>query len=367
MNRGGRLTLAACQQVRLAVTLIDLGARRVLVQHLTRLPRTALRPLYRDLRRPAPGGPLPSQLAACVQPRRRQLHATLFAALYQRQATTVTVDPTALVQDYQRYQPFAPSERQRLDLSTAWLVAQALSADWLRLQPCAQCGAPSLVATVAVVARCGVCGERQTAQSAPRSARPVTAEPERALPPAGIRSLADCQALELAVTLVNLGLRGVLVQLATGLSGHAIAALYRSIHGRPPPAGPLPAGTGSLLRRSRQHLHAALLAVLYQHGHTPPGSGGIDYPRLIQAYQVYCQLAPATAYRLDSNDAWVIARDLSARLAYLSACPDCATPFLRLADASRLPQCPACTLVRPIAIRPGTRQTGLKPRAFLTG
>jgi hypothetical protein len=69
----------------------------------------------------------------------------------------------------------------------------------------------------------------------------------------------------------------------------------------------------------------------------------LDVYALIDAYDLYRDMVAESA-RLDSNDAWVIVRDLRVGTAELRHCRTCDAPYL-VANASRLqPTCPLCAL-----------------------
>lgn len=153
------------------------------------------------------------------------------------------------------------------------------------------------------------------------------------------------QAETLALALLGHGARVGVVHWATGVKLEVLAHWFRHLNGRPPPRGPLPESSGSMVRTRAQQAQASLFGVIYALHHRD-GTGGhaIDPWGLVRAYEMYLSLgAAAQGRRLSINDAWILARDLRGGLASLDWCPTCQAPYVATRDGI-LVGCPLCAL-----------------------
>jgi len=345
----GLRTQADAATLRVAIRLLERGARTTLVRVATGLPGAGVRSLYAQVhgRRP-PQGPPPQQVTEQLAPRRRHVHAALLAALYQGLTPgRAVLDPEALVDAYDAYEAFAPEDRQMhgLDINGAWLIARDLRAGALRLHPCPHCGSPYLRAPAQPPGHCPQCGQALGPVAA--AAADLERPPHPAGPPprGGLRAIerADEARVHLALRMLRHQPRVAIVALATGLPEGALTAIYHDLHGAAPRSGPLPEGVARLMVPRRRHVHAALLAALYQ-GLTR-GRAVLDPQALADAYERYADWAPADRlrYGLSFNEAWILARDLRTGEARLHRCVACGGPWLALTHSPVTPGCPTCT------------------------
>jgi uncharacterized Zn finger protein (UPF0148 family) len=141
-------TVADSELLVLAVALLRHQARIPLVAAATGLPEPSLLVLYRDLHGQSPvAGQLRASASAVLRPYRRHLHATLFAALYQRLAgeSDPRQDARRLLQAYERYRRLAPADPYGIDINTAWVIARDLRTRWVTLRRCPRCTSPYLM------------------------------------------------------------------------------------------------------------------------------------------------------------------------------------------------------------------------------
>jgi hypothetical protein len=142
--------LADLERLALAVALLRRRARISIVHHETGVSRAKLRALYREIHgHGAPSGQIPMIGGATIQTRAQQIHAGLFAALYERYggpATTRQLDIRAVVAAHDLYRAMAPNEAP-MDLNAAWVIARDLRVGTAELRTCSACAVRYLVAS----------------------------------------------------------------------------------------------------------------------------------------------------------------------------------------------------------------------------
>ena len=153
--------LADLERLALAVSLLRRRARVSIVHHETGVSRAKLRALFREIHgRGAPSGQIPMIGGATIQTRAQQVHAGLFAALYERYggpATTRQLDIRAVIAAYDLYRAMAPTEAP-LDLNAAWVIARDLRVGTAELRNCNACAVRYLVASASRLApTCPLC------------------------------------------------------------------------------------------------------------------------------------------------------------------------------------------------------------------
>jgi hypothetical protein len=171
---------------------------------------------------------------------------------------------------------------------------------------------------------------------------PCSARARRLAPPG---PLGRHQAETLALALLGHGARVGVVHWATGVKLEVLAHWFRHLHRRPPPRGPLPESSGSMVRTRAQQAQASLFGVVYARHHQA-GAGGhaIDPWALVHSYELYLFLgAAARGAPLSINEAWILARDLRGGLASLDWCPTCQARYVATQDGI-LVGCPLCAL-----------------------
>ncbi len=134
--------LVDLERLELAVELLRRKARVSIVHHETGVSRAKLRTLHRELHgRSAPSGQIPMIGGATIQTRTQQVHAGLFAALYERYggpSTTRQLDIRAVMAAHDLYRTMAPGE-PKVDFNTAWVIARDLRVGTAELRYCVVC------------------------------------------------------------------------------------------------------------------------------------------------------------------------------------------------------------------------------------
>ena len=134
--------LSDLERLELAVSLLRRKARVSIVHHETGVSRAKLRILHRELHgRGAPSGQIPMIGGATIQTRALQVHAGLFAALYERYAGPAMsrqLDIRAVIAAHDLFESMVPQEPQ-LDLNAAWVIARDLRVGTSELRYCGVC------------------------------------------------------------------------------------------------------------------------------------------------------------------------------------------------------------------------------------
>jgi hypothetical protein len=169
----------------LAKELLRRRARVSIVHHETGVSRPKLRNLHRELHGSgAPCGQIPALGGAAIQTRTQQVHASLFAALYERRVgpdMSRQLDIRAVMAAHDLYRILNMPEAQ-LDFNGAWVIAGDLRVGTAKLRSCSSCELRFLVSSGSRLApTCPFC-----ALHARRAGR---AEPRLVLPPGIAESL----------------------------------------------------------------------------------------------------------------------------------------------------------------------------------
>ena len=132
------------QQVKVAIDLIEMGARLQLLQEETSLSRERLLRLYKEIKKESPSkGMLPysTDWFMSWQP---NIHSSLFADIYQFLVKNAGIDGVqALITAYRLYldqvQGIEAAEPV-LSITRAWFMIRFFNAGMLQLVPCKECG-----------------------------------------------------------------------------------------------------------------------------------------------------------------------------------------------------------------------------------
>jgi hypothetical protein len=147
--------LADIEQLNLAVELLRRKARVSIVHHQTGVSRSKLRVLHPELHgHGAPSGQIPAIGGATIQTRSQQVHAGLFAALYERYAGPAMsrqLDIRAVIAAHDLYESMVPQEPQ-LDFNAAWVIARDLRVGTSELRSCTSCELRYLVSSASRLA-----------------------------------------------------------------------------------------------------------------------------------------------------------------------------------------------------------------------
>ncbi|MBI5429578.1 MAG: flagellar transcriptional regulator FlhC [Nitrosomonadales bacterium] len=139
-----KTVVGEAQQVRIAIELIEMGARLQLLQEETSLSRERLLRLYKEIRSESPSkGMLPysTDWFMSWQP---NIHSSLFMDIYQFMVKNAGVDGVqALISAYRLYldqvQGIEDAEPV-LSITRAWFMIRFFKAGMLQLSPCTECG-----------------------------------------------------------------------------------------------------------------------------------------------------------------------------------------------------------------------------------
>ncbi len=139
-----KTVVGEAEQVKLAIELIELGARLQLLQEETSLSRERLLRLYKEIKGESPSkGMLPysTDWFMSWQP---NIHSSLFMDIYQFLVRNAGIDGVqALVTAYRLYldqiQGIDGAEAV-LSITRAWFLVRFFKAGMLQLVPCKECG-----------------------------------------------------------------------------------------------------------------------------------------------------------------------------------------------------------------------------------
>ncbi|MGC2165359.1 MAG: flagellar transcriptional regulator FlhC [Gallionella sp.] len=151
------------QQVAVAISLIELGARLQLLQEETSLSRERLLRLYKEIKNESPSkGMLPysTDWFMSWQP---NIHASLFMDIYQFMVKHANLTGVhALISAYRLYldQVCALEEHEPvLSITRAWFMIRFFKAEMLQLTSCTECNGQFVAHTGDLHANyvCGIC------------------------------------------------------------------------------------------------------------------------------------------------------------------------------------------------------------------
>jgi len=147
--------LGNLQRHELAVELLKRKARVSIVHHETGVSRQKLRALHRELHGSrATAGQIPAIGGATIETRYQQVHAGVFAALYEIYAgpgLSQQLDIRAVIAAYDFYAVLLPQDPQ-LDFNAAWVIARDLRVGTSELRSCSACELRYLVSAASRLA-----------------------------------------------------------------------------------------------------------------------------------------------------------------------------------------------------------------------
>jgi len=140
----GKTVMGEAQQVRIAIDLIEMGARLQLLQEETSLSRERLLRLYKEVKNESPSkGMLPysTDWFMSWQP---NIHSSLFMDIYQFLLRNAGVDGVhALISAYRLYLDQVhgiENAEPVLSITRAWSMIRFFNAGMMQLIPCQECG-----------------------------------------------------------------------------------------------------------------------------------------------------------------------------------------------------------------------------------
>jgi flagellar transcriptional activator FlhC len=139
-----KTVVGEAQQVKIAIDLIEMGARLQLLQEETSLSRERLLRLYKEIKKESPSkGMLPysTDWFLSWQP---NIHSSMFMDIHQFLVKNAGIDGVhALISAYRLYldqiQGFDSAEVV-LSITRAWYMLRFFKAGMLQLAPCKECG-----------------------------------------------------------------------------------------------------------------------------------------------------------------------------------------------------------------------------------
>ncbi len=152
----------------------------------------------------------------------------------------------------------------------------------------------------------------------------------------------DPLAINVATALLATGARTPLVEALTGLSGAAVRKIAKSLGIPPSGKGPMPEGAASFISKRHLHASASLFADCFDTFRR--NRNAIDAEDLIRCHTTYLSILPDALPGIDINHAWIVARDLHARIVALEDCPACGARYFWGKGMEIHTGCPVCTL-----------------------
>jgi flagellar transcriptional activator FlhC len=158
-----KTVVGEAQQVKIAIDLIELGARLQLLQEETTLSRERLLRLYKEIRKESPSkGMLPysTDWFMSWQP---NIHSSLFMNIYESLVKNANVDGVrALISAYRLYlDQMTGIEHMEpvLSITRAWFLLRFFKAGMMQMVPCKQCGGHFVVHANDLYGAylCGIC------------------------------------------------------------------------------------------------------------------------------------------------------------------------------------------------------------------
>ncbi|MEW6659685.1 MAG: FlhC family transcriptional regulator [Thermodesulfobacteriota bacterium] len=149
---------------------------------------------------------------------------------------------------------------------------------------------------------------------------------------------------ELAIELVNAGMRLPLVHALTGLCSSRLRNLYKSVNGNSAPPGRTPEYAHLLIKNREQALEAAKFIIHYnliskERGNGSSGCRVVDPEVLLKAYEFYEQITKAP---LNINLACYIMRDLGSGRLTTRRCAKCGILYAFSHANEAMQTCPMC-------------------------
>ena len=177
--------VSEAREIRLAIDLINLGARLQLLELETSLSRERLLKLYKELRGVSPPkGMLPfsTDWFTTWQP---NIHSSLFYNIYRylvQHAQVTGIE--AVMKSYQLYleqMPPEPGEEALLSLTRAWTLVRFVESNMLTTTPCCKCGGHFVTHSFDLQKgyACGLCQMPSRAGKTKKAGAAERAEPEK--------------------------------------------------------------------------------------------------------------------------------------------------------------------------------------------
>lgn len=170
--------VSEAQQIQIAVSLIELGARLQLLQEETSLSRERLLKLYKEVAGESPSKGMLPYSTDWFMTWSPNIHSSLFMDIYQfMTANTRLSGVEALIKSYRLYleQISVSGDEPVLSITRAWFLVRFFDANMLQLTGCKECGGKFVVHTNELYADyvCGICRPPSRAGKTKKSSQPA--------------------------------------------------------------------------------------------------------------------------------------------------------------------------------------------------
>jgi flagellar transcriptional activator FlhC len=154
--------VAEANQIQIAVSLIELGARLQLLQEETSLSRERLLKLYKEVKGESPSKGMLPYSTDWFMSWSPNIHSSLFVDIHQFLVTNAGLSGIeALIKSYRLYleQISVSGDEPVLSVTRAWFLVRFFDAQMLQLTGCCECGGRFVVHTNELYANyvCGIC------------------------------------------------------------------------------------------------------------------------------------------------------------------------------------------------------------------
>lgn len=165
------------QQIQIAASLIELGARLQLLQEETSLSRERLLKLYKEVSGESPSKGMLPYSTDWYMSWAPNIHSSLFMDIYQFMlANTRLSGIEALIKSYRLYleQISVSGDEAVLSITRAWFLIRFFDAKMLQLTGCRECGGKFVVHANELYANyvCGICRPPSRAGKTRKNDRP---------------------------------------------------------------------------------------------------------------------------------------------------------------------------------------------------
>ena len=169
--------ITEAQQIQVAVSLIELGARLQLLQEETTLSRERLLKLYKEVKGESPSKGMLPYSTDWFMSWSPNIHSSLFMDIHQFLVTNASLSGVeALIKSYRLYleQISVSGEEPVLSITRAWFLVRFFDAGMLQLTACNECGGHFVVHTNELYANyvCGICRPPSRAGKTRKNSQP---------------------------------------------------------------------------------------------------------------------------------------------------------------------------------------------------
>jgi flagellar transcriptional activator FlhC len=170
--------VSEANQIKIAVELIQLGARLQLLQEETSLSRERLLKLYKEVKQESPSKGMLPYSTDWFMTWSPNIHSSLFIDIHHYLlANTELSGIEALIKSYQLYleQISVSAEEPVLSITRAWFLLRFFDAKMLQLACCTECGGKYVVHSNELYGNyiCGICRPPSRAGKTRKNSLPI--------------------------------------------------------------------------------------------------------------------------------------------------------------------------------------------------